>query len=117
MPRARRQLSIRTVALAALFTIGIIWFAYLIWGIFQKEERARADVRDTKAQLASLVSREATLKGDLAALDTSRGKEAVIRDTLGVAREGEGVIIVVPAPPATTSTSTLTWWEEFLSWF
>jgi len=117
MVRARRQLSFRTIAYAALLTVGIIWFSYLLWGILQKEERARADVRDTKAQLASLESREATLNSDLDALDTPRGKEAVIRDTLGVAREGEGVIIVVPASPATTSTSSPSWWEDFWSWF
>lgn len=118
MARARRrQISVRDIAVSALFLLGICWFSYLTWGIFEKEERARADVRDTKAQLASLEARETTLKGDLDALDTPRGKEAAIRDTLGVAREGEEVIIVVPPAPATTSTSSPSWWDEFLSWF
>ena len=39
MVRARRQLSFRTIAYAALLTVGIIWFSYLLWGILQKEER------------------------------------------------------------------------------
>ncbi len=119
MSRARKQQpSVRDLALAALFTLGIIWFLYLLWGIVAKEERARADVRDTKAQLASLEAREKTLNGDLDTLDTPRGKEAALRDTLGVAKQGEGVIIVVPPTGATTSTTTPPWWERwFLDWF
>lgn len=117
MSRTRRQFSIRDLALAALLTLLILWFAYLLWGIVQKEERARADVRDTKAQLASLESREATLNSDLDALATPRGKEAAMRDTLGVARPGEEVIIVVPPLAATTSASAPSWWDWFLGWF
>jgi cell division protein FtsB len=113
----RRQFSIRTILTTALLVLGIAWFLYLLWGITAKEERARADVRDTKAQLASLESRETTLQGDLTALDTPRGKEAVLRDTLGVAKQGEGVIIVVPPATSSVATTSPSWWDDFWSWF
>ncbi len=105
------------MALAAFFVLGIAWFSYLTWGIFSKEERARQDVAETKAQLASLEARQATLDSDLNELDTPRGKEAALRDTLGVARPGEDVIIVVPPVAATSTTTVLPWWRRFLDWF
>jgi cell division protein FtsB len=117
MVRLRRRTSYQEYLYAALLTLGIIWFSYLIWGIFQKEERARADVHDTKAQLASLEAREGTLKQDLADLDTPRGKEAVLRETRGVARQGEEVIIVVPSGGATSSPPVKSWWQKLFKWF
>jgi hypothetical protein len=117
MPRLSRHIPVRDYVVAALLILGILWFAYLIWGIIPKEERARQATRETKEQLASLEAREATLHKDLAALDTPRGKEAVLRDTKGVALPGEEVIIVVPPAAATTSTTTPSWWEEVLDWF
>jgi cell division protein FtsB len=117
MRRRSRTISVRDIALSAAFALGIVWFAYLSWGIFQKEERARHDVADTKAELASLASREATLKSDLADLNTPRGQEAALRDSLGVARPGEDVIIVVPPEAPTSSTTTLPWWRRLFDWW
>ena len=117
MRRPRQRVTYKEIALVALFSLGIVWFGYLNWGIFQKEELARQDVTDTKAQLASLESRSSTLQGDLTALDTPRGKEAALRDTLGVAKPGEDVIIVVPPEAPTSSTTTKPWWRTVLDWF
>jgi len=111
-----RPLSYRDLTVAGLLVLGIVWFGFLTWGIFGKEERARTDVADTGAQLAALQSRETTLQADLAELNTPRGEEAALRDTEGVARPGEHVIIVVPPTAATTSTSTLPWWKKALDW-
>ncbi len=117
MARVRRQTSIREIVSAAFFTLGIIWLVYLLWGIVDKEERARTSVGDTKAELDSLVARQTTLAADLNALDTPRGKEAAVRETLGVAKEGEEVIIVVPQTAPTTTPTVPTWWERLLNWF
>lgn len=117
MSRARRHTSIRDLVVAAFLTLGIIWFLYLIWGIVEKEERARADVRETEAQLASLLAREATLTTDLDALATPRGKEAALRETRGVARAGEEVIIVVPNDTPVLPPPSPSWWQRVLDWF
>jgi cell division protein FtsB len=117
MRRRASKVSFRDLALSAFFAFGIVWASYLLWGIFGKEERARSDVADTKAQLASLESRESTLQGDLDELNTPRGKEAALRDNLGVARPGEDVIIVVPPTSPTSSTTTLPWWRRLFNWF
>ncbi len=114
--RTYRPLSYRDLTVAGLLVLGIVWFGFLTWNIFGKEERARHDVADTEAQLASLNARQATLKADLDELNTPRGQEAALRDTEGVARPGENVIIVVPPQGATSSTSTLPWWKKVLDW-
>lgn len=105
------------MAYAALFTLGIIWFAYLIWGIIPKEERARSEVHETKAELASLEERERTLRANLHDLDTPRGKETVMRDTKGVALPGEEVIVVVEQEPVAAPMQPLPWWRKVLRWF
>jgi cell division protein FtsB len=117
MRRTFRFTSYKEIALVALFTLGTVWVGYLTWGIVGKEERARNDVNDTKAQLAGLEARETTLKSDLDELNTPRGQEAALRDTQGVVKPGEHVIIVVPEEPQGPATTTKSWWESFLEWF
>ena len=107
----------KEIALIALFSVLIVWFAYLIWGIVPKEERARLQVRETESQLASLEAREAMLRESLEELSTERGKEAVLRDTKGVVLPGEEVIIVVPPEEALPPLVERPWWKRVFDWF
>jgi cell division protein FtsB len=116
MRRTKNPWSYRDMVVAGLLVIGTVWFGYLTWGIFAKEERARRDVDDTKAELASLDARQQTLQADLTELNTPRGQEAALRDTMGVAKPGEGVIIVVPEAPATSTPIDLPWWRRMFDW-
>ena len=103
------------------FLIGILllvsfWLLSLIWGLAGKAQVAVTQANDAKRQYETLEERKAMLQANVAALDTSRGRDAAIRTTFGVARPGEEVIVVVP-PVAATSTPPLTWWQRILSWF
>ena len=98
---------------AGLLTLLVLWLTWLLYGIVRKEEIARRAVRETKVELANLESRKTTLNQNLAELSTERGHEATLRQTYGVAKPGEGVIIVVP-PKEATSTPSLPWWRKFL---
>ncbi|MDD3531438.1 MAG: hypothetical protein PHV99_02520 [Candidatus Pacebacteria bacterium] len=103
------------------FLIGILvlvaaWFISLIWGLAGKAQIAVTQANDAKRQYQALEERKATLQANVAALDTSRGRDAAIRTAFGVARPGEEVIVVVPPIPA-TSTPPLSWWQVILSWF
>lgn len=117
MRRTFRRINYKDAGLTILFSIGIVWALSLVWGIASKEERAREGVTKTRAQFAALAEREATLERDLADLETTRGKEAVLRDSLGVARPGEEVIIVVKAEEPLPPPPKKSWWSWLASWF
>lgn len=116
MIRRRRRIDYKEYVVAALLLALLIWLLFLTWGIFEKEERARYAAEEAKAQLASLREREATLKQNLEDLATDRGREASLRETYGVARPGEEVIIVVP-PDGGEELGELPWWRKFLGFF
>lgn len=101
---------------AGLLALLVLWLLVMVYGIYRKEEVARRAVEETNAQLESLRVREAALSKDLAELATERGREATVRETYGVARPGEEVIIVVPTEAA-TSTPPLPWWRRALGRF
>ncbi len=116
MPRRVSKKRMSEYVLAGALAVLVLWLLWLLIGIIRKEEIARHAVADTKAELATLQTRQTTLKQNLAELDTERGQEASLRETYGVAKPGEGVIIVVP-PKIATSTPTLPWWRKALGWF
>ena len=115
MPRHVNRLQIKDYFLAALLALLIVWLCWLLVSIVRKEEIARSAVTATKAELDTLQSRKEVLEGNIAELNTPRGEEATYRETYGVAKPGEGVIIVVPAKES-TSTPELSWWEKVKNW-
>ena len=114
MPRRVNRLQLKDYFLAALLALLIVWLSWLLVGIIRKEEIARNAVSDTKAELDTLQTRKDVLQGNIAELQTARGEEATYRETYGVAKPGEGVIIVVPAKVA-SSTPALPWWIKALN--
>ncbi|MDB5264783.1 MAG: hypothetical protein JWN64_354 [Parcubacteria group bacterium] len=116
MPRKPTKKRVGEYALAGVLALALLWILFLLWGIVRKEEIARHAVRDTKAQLAVLEERRGTLSANLAELKTERGQEATLRQTHGVARPGEEVIIVVPGE-ATTTAPKIPWQKRFFGWF
>jgi cell division protein FtsB len=115
MSRRPSKKRIQEYVLAAGLTLLVLWLLWLVWGIARKEEVARHAVRDTRAELATLKERQRVLEGNLNELDTQRGKEATLRETYGVAKPGEEVIIVV-APKNATTTPKLSWWKRAFNW-
>lgn len=116
MRRKTRRTSVREYAVALVLALVLLWLLYLVFDIFKKEEVARHAANDTKAELAALETREATLSENLAELKTERGREASLRETYGVARPGEEVIIVVP-PEEGDDLQELSWWRKILGYF
>ena len=101
--------------LGVLLLVGL-WLVSSIWGIAGKARIAVSEAEQARGQYASLEERKAKLAANLAELDTSRGKDAAIRTTFGVAKAGEEVIVVVPPAPS-PSPSRLPWWRRVLHWF
>ncbi len=101
--------------IAGALSVLLVWLVFLNVNIARKEEIARHTAQDTQKQLASLQTRQQSLEKDINELSTERGKEATLRETFGVARPGEGVIIVVPGKQA-TSTPPVSWWQKWFGW-
>ncbi len=101
---------------AVILSFAIVWLVFLVVSIFRKEEIARKTVAGTKVELAALDTRKNDLSKTVSDMDTERGQEASLRETFGVARPGEDVIIVVPktetAPPP-----QLTLWQRIKGFF
>lgn len=89
-----------------------------VWGVFQKEREAREKRIDAEIELAELKKREKELQAELADLKTDRGMEARLRQQFEVAKEGEGLIVIVdrPDPNATPPPPPKPWWEQLLPW-
>lgn len=79
-----------------------------VWGVYIKERDSRALRLESEAQLSDLKVREADLRKDLAGLKSERGIEEVLREEYELAKEGEGVIVIVdptePPPKAPEPT-------------
>ncbi len=116
MRSRRRPIDPKQALAAAGLILLLVWLLYLVWGILGKEEIARNASADAKRELVALASREETLNHNLAELSTERGREASLRETYGVARAGEEVIIVVP-PQEGEKLEKLSWWRKLMGFF
>ena len=116
MPRKTAKARTREYIVVALLVLAIVWLIFLIVGIFRKEEIARHASTETQAQLQTFKEREGMLRASIDELNTERGQEATLRETYGVARPGEEVIIVVP-PKEVAPPPELPWWKKALGWF
>jgi cell division protein FtsB len=109
-------MTLREVGIAIGLLVAIVWLGFLVVGIFHKEQIARTTVAETRAELASLEGRKKELAATVNGLETERGQEASLRETYGVAKPGEEVIIVVPhkdLPPPPEPT----FWDKVKEFF
>ena len=113
--RRRKAPDYKQYALMAFLLVLLSWLLFMVWDIYEKEERARHAAEDAKSELLALSEREAKLSENLQELSTERGREASLRETYGVARPGEEVIIVV-APEGEEELGELPWWRKFLGY-
>ena len=104
---------VRDLMLSALFALGIVWLTAQVWGLYGKQSRAHDALVEMEESVAAIEKRRETLTNDIATLETARGEEALVRSTLGVAREGEEVLIVVPPEHAPVPLK-LSWWQRLL---
>ncbi len=107
----RRRLVI--LALLAFVFVGVRG----VWGVYEKERESRTLRAETETQLAKLKIRETDLRRDMAALKSERGIEEVLREEYELAKEGEGVIVIVDSAEPPQKESAPTRMQRFGSWF
>ncbi len=90
-----------------------------VWGVYQKEQDSRKLRHEAELQLASLKAREASLRADISELKSDRGMEEVLRKDYELAKDGEGLIVIVEpkesAPP--TDARTMEWLHKAFPWW
>jgi cell division protein FtsB len=108
----------RRLGLIAL--VGLVCFAaWSVWGAWQKDQESVALDQQSQAALAELTAQQNTLQQNIGSLQTTRGKEAILREEYSVGAQGENMIIIVdasstPPPPPPTFLdklkSAFSWW-------
>lgn len=90
-----------------------------VWGVYQKEQESRQLRQEAELQLADLKAREASLRADISELKSDRGMEAVLRQEYELAREGEGLIVIVEpnTPSPEPESRTRQWLHKAFPWW
>lgn len=78
-----------------ILTVLFFLSAWSIIGFWGKMEDTRRNKEMAQEKLLELEQSKAKLESDIAKLETDRGVEEVLRENFGLAREGEGLIVVV----------------------
>ena len=114
--RAKRGISpfYNRITLLILIVL-VVLLGFAVFELIGKERESAVRQADAVRELRDVEGRAEILSADLAVLDTPRGQEALVRNTFDVAKEGEEVIVVLDALPATTTEEKSS--EGFLSWF
>ena len=103
----------------ALLGALVLFFSYEIIGFVGKMEVTRSNRERAEYKVAELKKEKEKLSSDIAKLKTEQGIEESIREKFGLAREGEGLIIVVEdrkqTVPETAAPSGFFSWLG--SWF
>jgi cell division protein FtsB len=106
---------VRDYIVAGALALVMVWLVFLNVSIFRKERIAEAAAHDSQKELSSLQSRSQSLEANVNELATERGQEGTLRETFGVAKPGEGEIIVVPQKVA-SSTPPVSFWHKWFGW-
>ncbi|MDP3958250.1 MAG: septum formation initiator family protein [bacterium] len=89
-----RRILYSKVTLALLFA-ALLLFGNSTFKLLEKKREAANGLATLEKEIAALAVKEKTLSGRIAALKTERGVEEAIREKFKVAKEGEGVVVVI----------------------
>ena len=70
-------------------------FAWGVLGFFNKMQVTRDNKKIAESKFMELKTQQEKLSSDIAKLQTEKGVEENIRDKFGLAKEGEGLIVVL----------------------
>lgn len=102
--RLRKGISLFYNRITLIFLIIAVGFlGFTVFELLGKEREAAQKRAEATYEYQVTLERQRVLEEDLRILDTPRGQEALVRSTFDVGKEGEEVIIVLDALPATTT--------------
>jgi len=106
----------RRLGTTALFVLVVVAISG-VWSVYQKERESFQLRSEAESQYNMLSQQRVQLQGDIANLETDRGKEAALRQQYAVGKKGEGLIVIVdqrPDAPRQASSTIMQWVHKFL---
>ena len=73
----------------------VLFFAWSVIGFLVKMEATRENRKLIEAKVVQLEEEKEKLSADIEKLKTDEGKEQSIREKFGLAKEGEGQIVII----------------------
>ena len=89
----------------------VLLAAWGVWGIYGKNAEAARLRHEAQAHLSDLMEREQKLESDYDKLTSSRGMEAVLRDSYAVGRDGENLVVIVEPQTQHASAASSSPWD------
>jgi len=92
-----------------LLGILLLFFAWNVFNFWNKMQETAKNKRIVEDKVTALQQQKEKLEADINSLNTDEGKEKLFRENFGLAKEGEGVIMIIEdknAPKASLGTNT-----------
>lgn len=102
-----------------VFGLCILFFLWNMVGFFNKMQETEKNKKIAEDKVAELQQQKEKLTSDINSLKTDEGKEKFFRENLGLAKDGEDMIVVVDekSQPASTNTESGGLWGFFKNLF
>ncbi len=104
-----------------LFGIALLVFSWNVFSFWNKMQETVKNKEIVENKVIALKQQMENISAEINSLSTEQGKEKFFRENLGLAKEGEGVTIVVEEknlPEAPQDTSPASWFFSFFkNWF
>ena len=99
-----------------LFGIVILIFSWNVFGFWNKMQETVKNKNIVEDRVAILKQQKENISSEINNLNTDQGKEKFFRENLGLAKDGEGVTVVVEEKklPETQKDASPSWFFSFL---
>jgi cell division protein FtsB len=120
--RQQKQNMLKVLGLRILTVILLLVLFALIrggWNVYLKQRETYVNKIDAEARLEELSDRKNQLQAEVLHLKSGRGIEEEMRQQFEVAREGEGLIIIVDRPKSGDESNKVkgsSWWKPLWPW-
>lgn len=93
--RKKRKRRLYSIWSLLILLVVMVLFAKGVYGVYEKEKSTKIELERLELQKADLESRYNSISKESNNLKTDSGVESVIREKFDVAKEGEGVIVII----------------------
>ena len=98
----------------------ILFFAWNVFGFWNKMQETVKNKKIVEDKVVTLQNQKEKLESDINSLNTDEGKEKLFRENFGLAKEGEGVIMIIEdknTPKIPLEANTGGFFSFFKNWF